>query len=359
MTLRVSLITDGDPDQISGGYLYQRRIATLAPRHGAEIRFVSLPPRRYPFGLFDARRSIEEALEADVVVVDSLASNTLGPWLARGLRRPLIGSVHQRLGGTEGSPVGRRVRAMADRLAWRRCDHLIVPSCQLARDLRSAGIARPQLYVVTPGRDIPEPKPRRPPDRDLRDGRRAAIVCVANWVRRKGVVDVARAVAALPPTVATLHLVGAEQLDAGYHREVLDELDTPALRGRVVRHGAVAPPVVAELLARADIFTLPSRDEPYGMVYTEAMCAGLPIVGWRAGNLPHLIDNGVEGILVPTGNVGALTAAYLRLATDPAQRHEMGAAAAQRAAMLPTWDETTIRFVDICHVVASRTRSPG
>jgi glycosyltransferase involved in cell wall biosynthesis len=100
--------------------------------------------------------------------------------------------------------------------------------------------------------------------------------------------------------------------------KVLDELDTPALRGRVVRYGAVAPPVVAELLARANIFTLPSRDEPYGMDYTEAMCAGLPIVGWRAGNLPNLIDDGVEGILVPTGNVGALTAAYLRLATETA-----------------------------------------
>jgi glycosyltransferase involved in cell wall biosynthesis len=100
--------------------------------------------------------------------------------------------------------------------------------------------------------------------------------------------------------------------------KVLDELDTPALRGRVVQYGAVAPPVVAELLARANIFTLPSRDEPYGMDYTEAMCAGLPIVGWRAGNLPNLIDDGVEGILVPTGNVGALTAAYLRLATETA-----------------------------------------
>jgi glycosyltransferase involved in cell wall biosynthesis len=54
------------------------------------------------------------------------------------------------------------------------------------------------------------------------------------------------------------------------------------------------------------------------MDYTEAMCAGLPIVGWRAGNLPNLIDDGVEGILVPTGNVGASTAAYLRLATETA-----------------------------------------
>ena len=147
-------------------------------------------------------------------------------------------------------------------------------------------------------------------------------------------------------------------MDAAYHQEIFDALGRAELQGRVVRHGAVAPATVAELLARADIFALPSREEPYGMVYAEAMCAGLPIVGWRAGNLPHLVDDGVEGILVPVGDVGALTAAFLRLASDPAERADMGAASARRAATLPTWDETTARFVAICRAAVGATAPP-
>ena len=42
------------------------------------------------------------------------------------------------------------------------------------------------------------------------------------------------------------------------------------------------------LYRSADVFVLPSYREPYGTVYGEAMAAGLPVVGWRAGNLPNL-----------------------------------------------------------------------
>ncbi|MET0580249.1 MAG: glycosyltransferase, partial [Ilumatobacteraceae bacterium] len=156
MTLTVSLITEGDPELISGGFLYQRRVAELAPAHGAQIRFVSLPARRYPRAAVHARRLLGAAAASDVVVVDSLASNTLGPWLARGIDRPLVASVHQQLGGTEGSRFGRMVRRRADLLAWRTCRHLVVPSELLAGQLRRDGLVGPEIVVVTPGRDIPE-----------------------------------------------------------------------------------------------------------------------------------------------------------------------------------------------------------
>jgi len=50
---------------------------------------------------------------------------------------------------------------------------------------------------------------------------------------------------------------------------------------------------------------LPSWREPYGTVYGEALAAGLPVVGWRAGNLPHLVSDGVEGVVLTPGDVPA------------------------------------------------------
>ena len=58
---------------------------------------------------------------------------------------------------------------------------------------------------------------------------------------------------------------------------------------------------MAALYRDADVFVLPSLREPYGTVYGEAMAAGLPVVGWRAGNLPHLAGHGREGLLVEPG----------------------------------------------------------
>jgi glycosyltransferase involved in cell wall biosynthesis len=75
-------------------------------------------------------------------------------------------------------------------------------------------------------------------------------------------------------------------------------------------------------------------------VYGEALAAGVPVVGWRAGNLPHLATDGVEGVVLPPGDVGALAAALERLATDDAWRARLAAGAARRGAALPTWSAT-------------------
>jgi glycosyltransferase involved in cell wall biosynthesis len=64
------------------------------------------------------------------------------------------------------------------------------------------------------------------------------------------------------------------------------------------------------------------------------------VVGWRAGNLPDLVTDGVEGIVLPPGDVRRLAAALDRLAKDVAWRKELASGAARRGARLPTWAET-------------------
>jgi glycosyltransferase involved in cell wall biosynthesis len=93
-----------------------------------------------------------------------------------------------------------------------------------------------------------------------------------------------------------------------------------------------------------DAFVLPSFEEPYGTVWGEAMAAGLPVVGWHAGNLPFLADHEREGLLAPVGDVPALSRAIERMARDPELRTAMGRSARERAAARPTWDETAMLF---------------
>jgi glycosyltransferase involved in cell wall biosynthesis len=101
---------------------------------------------------------------------------------------------------------------------------------------------------------------------------------------------------------------------------------------------------VAALYAAADLFVLPSITEPYGTVYDEAMGAGLPVVGWRSGNLPHLAEHEREGLLAPPGDVDALAAALERLAGDEALRRRLDEAARHRAQTGPTWEQSAALF---------------
>ena len=342
---------------MTGGYLYHLRVAALAPANQARVRFVSFPDRPFPLPASSGYRVLRAARRhpADVLLLDSIAAAFLAPWLLRRPPRvPLVGMLHQPPGGIDFGPARTRVQAALDRLAYRRASRLIVASDALADELRGEGLPDRLLRVVPPGRDV-APAAAAPPS-DLRQGRRCAVLSVGNWVARKGLLDLLEAVARLPADAVTLHLVGETGVDPPYAARVRARLAAADLADRVVVHGRLPVEGVAAMYRAADVFALASFADPYGTVYGEAMAYGLPVVGWEAGNLPHLARHEVEGLALPPGDVAGLAAALHRLALDEALRHRLGTAAARRAASFPTWQETAERlFRELRAVVAEHS----
>jgi glycosyltransferase involved in cell wall biosynthesis len=339
--LTVALLTLGDPATMTGGYLYHRRMAELAAAESARVEFVSFPRRRFPLPALSGAAVLRDVarLAPDVVLLDSIAAAFLAPWLPRRrLPAPLVGSLHQPPGGIDHGEARRRVQGVLDRTAYRHAVRLLVASEALAGELRAGGTPGHVLRVVPPGRDIA--RDVVPPRGDLRAGRRAAVLSVGNWVARKGLLDLLEAVATLPADAVMLHLVGDVEAEPAYGARVRARLAAADLRGRVVVHGVLSTAEVAGLYAAADVFALASTREPYGTVYGEAMAAGLPVVGWAAGNLPHLARDGVHGRVLPPGDRAALADALRELAGDEGMRRRMGDAARRRASAFPTWQQT-------------------
>jgi glycosyltransferase involved in cell wall biosynthesis len=362
---RVTLLTVGDPSRVTGGYLFHQRVAARAQDNDADLRFVSIPDLPLPWAVAAAPAWLlaPATRSADVLVLDSIAASAAAPWLGR-VRVPIVGMLHQPPGGIDAHHVLRRFRIPFDLRAYRACKVLMVASEWLVAELVAAGMPGDRLRVVEPGKDLDAAAARRT-DEDtigdvdrvgLRRGRRMAAVCVANWLPRKGIVELLEAVARLPDDVVTLHLVGDTATRGAYARRVHERIVHADLRDRVVVHGLIHPAAVHQMYRTVDAFVLPSFEEPYGTVWGEAMAAGLPVVGWRAGNLPFLADHGRDGVLVSAGDVPALGDAIETLARDPALRERLGRAARLRAAARPTWDETAARFFAIIHEVVSKSR---
>ena len=346
------MITLGDPEQLTGGYLYHRRMADAAPAHDACVRFVSFPALPSLLPAVRARALLGRACArgTDVVVLDSIAAALVAPGLMlRPPPIPLVAILHQPPGGIDHGRTRTAVQACLDRASYRRATALILASAALARQLPAA--LRARAVVIPPGRDVAPPAATG----DMRRGRRAALLYVGNWVERKGLLELLAAVAALPEDAATLHLAGRDDVEREYSARVRARLAEPGLAGRVVVHGPLGPNRISALYHGADVFVLPSVREPYGTAYGEAMAAGLPVVGWRAGNLPHLATHDQEGLVLPPGDVDALTAALRRLADDEPYRRRLGRAARRRAESLPTWDQSAARLFATLRRVARRS----
>ena len=320
-------------------------MSEAAPAHQARIIFLSFPESPFPLAALRGRAVLRrsEELRASAVLVDSIAAALAAPALATWRHRvPVIAVLHQPPGGIDHGVVRATAQAPLDRLALRRADRLIAASDHLAEQLVEAGFARSRIRVVPPGRDVAS----LPEDsvRDLRDGRRAAFLTVANWLPQKGILELLEAFASLPVDAATLHLAGDSSADARYASRVRSRLREADLTGRVVVHGPLSRENVARLYRAADVFVLPAHRESYGTAWGEAMAFGLPVVGWRAGNLPYLAENEREGLLLEPGDVAALSQALLRLALNRDVRARLGASARRRAVARPTWETSAARF---------------
>jgi glycosyltransferase involved in cell wall biosynthesis len=105
----------------------------------------------------------------------------------------------------------------------------------------------------------------------------------------------------------------------------------------------------------ADIFVHPAIwQEPFGMILTEAMGCGLPVISTRSGGIPEVVVDGETGLLARAGDPETLADAILDLAGDPARRKEMGRRGAERLRENFTWERAARRMETVLLAGESR-----
>ncbi|MNX65907.1 D-inositol 3-phosphate glycosyltransferase [compost metagenome] len=169
------------------------------------------------------------------------------------------------------------------------------------------------------------------------DATKTLALFVGRIERRKGVDVLVEAFAAAAAKVSGLHLAvaGGDTMTAPDGKSLREHLAS-RLTGAGVAHrvhwlGPRDHRELPELYAGCDFFVAPSRLEPFGLVYLEAMAAGRPVIGCAAGGVPEIVQDGMQGVLVPPANPEALAEALVLLATDAGRRRAMGERARERA----------------------------
>ncbi|MFF5081637.1 glycosyltransferase family 4 protein [Actinoplanes sp. NPDC000266] len=321
-----------DPAAPSGGNRYDRAVLCRLHRDVHELAIGGTWPSPSPA----SRRALQWALadipDGALVLVDGLVGcgvpELLAPHAGR-LRMAVL--VHLPLSDETGLTAEQAADLRAKERAALHLATTVIATSEAAAAHVAAMHGLPRVEVAAPGVGrfpAAEPHP---------DGHR--LLCVASVSPRKGQDLLVGALEnELPGLRWKCTFAGA----------LVNPV--PYLSGRIQFVGPLAGADLDAAYANTDLFVLPSRNETYGMVVTEALARGIPVLATAVGGVPEALGTtplGLPGMLVPPEDRTALAAALRDWLTDPALRASLRAAALQRRETLPSWTATAERVTEI------------
>lgn len=235
-------------------------------------------------------------------------------------------------------------------------DAFLLVGTSLRPHARELGLEEPMLAVIPNGTDLPLSTEAPAASGAVSAGSVTTgsvgagvhFVSVSNLIALKGIDDNIRALHILKKT-SRLSDWHYSVVGEGPERASLEALVASlGLEGHVRFLGRLPYTETMNIIASADIFSLPSWGEAFGIVYLEAMVRGRATIGCLENGAADIITSGVDGYLVPPKNPEALAETFAKLVGDADIRKRLGTRARQTARKF-TWDENVRRLMALAH----------
>lgn len=338
-----------DPRRPSGGNTYDRRLCEGLATAGWSVR-VREVPGDWPWTDRESRAALAEALDDapddSVVLVDALVASACPEALVPASRRVhTVLLMHMPLGAQPDHPdrgqeamVARASAAVVTTSDWTR--HWLLGAYELDPG---------RVHVARPGVDAAQTATG-----SLAGGNLLNVGAVIPGKGHDLLVAALAQVADLSwRCVCVGSLARSPQFVTALHQHVSDA----GLDARLRLVGPRAGRDLACAYAAADVLVLASRAETYGMVVTEALARGLPVLAYDVGGVSEALGVGADGsppgVLVPAGDVDALAGAVRSWLADAGLRRRLRDAAAERRTRLTGWDVTVAQVAHVLEDVAA------
>jgi glycosyltransferase involved in cell wall biosynthesis len=335
-----------DPARPSGGNAYDRRVCDGLRALGWTVDELAVPgpwPRPDPASAERLARALRGLPDGALALVDGLIASAARRVLAgEAARLRLVVLVHMALGGTE--------VAEEDEAGALGCAAAVVTTSSWTRErlLDRYGLAPELVTVARPGAELLDEAPGSP------DGGR--LLCVGAVAEHKGQDVLLEALRILAALRWTCTLVGSLDRAPRFVADLSRRAAEAGIADRVRLPGALTGDALHRQYRTADLLVLPSRREAYGMVVTEALGCGLPVVATAVGGVPEALGrsaSGVPGRLVPPDDPDALAAALGDWLRDAGLRERLRTAARDRRRTLEGWDVPVGTIAQVLDTVRS------
>jgi len=145
----------------------------------------------------------------------------------------------------------------------------------------------------------------------------------------------------------------------GPHQNVLGQLiEERGLSDRVKLVGWISEQERTALYQRSEVVVVPSLEEPFGMVFLEALVMRKPVVAFKSASAPEIIDDGIDGLLVPVGDIKKLAQSIILVLSDEALRERMAKNSGLKIASFE-WKKIADRYVAVYKQAQNATGNQG
>jgi glycosyltransferase involved in cell wall biosynthesis len=336
-----------DPARPSGGNTYDRHICRGLRALGWSVHEHAVAgcwPRPNTASLGWLADAVRRMPDGAVVLLDGLVASTAPEVLVPEARRvQLVTLVHMPLGHRPGDngagDIRRRERAVLSAAAA-----VVTTSVWTRRRLLELyALPEDRVHVAEPGVDRAA----------LAAGTAAggSLLCVAAVTLAKGHDVLVDALARMHGLSWRCACVGSLDSDPVFVASLGRRVSDVRLQDRVLFTGPLTATDLERRYAAADLLVLASRAETYGMVVSEALARGLPVVAAEVGGVTEAVGHGADGIrpglLVPPEDPAALGAALRDWLGDAELRTRLRRAACERRTSLPRWSSTTSAIASV------------
>jgi glycosyltransferase involved in cell wall biosynthesis len=344
--MRVHFLIPGDINQLTGGYIYNRKMIEGLVSKGHEVE-VHNPGSDFPFpgkeSLGNCRRIFSSIGRGEPIVIDSLA---LGPCekiiVQFAGNNPMVGLIHLPLFMNPSfTQIEKSVFKAQESRAYKKMRFLIAVSMHTRQLIHECGIDNSSIFVVHPQAESPTRKtfyPSLPHN----------LLCIANYTRNKGHSTLITALAGLKSFDWVLSCYGDQTMEIEYALKLIKEVKELGLDDRISLNGPLQHQSLTEIYLQADLFILPSEYESYPMVLVESLVHGIPVIAAEAGGIPELVPDGT-GYFFEPGNAGSLEKVIQKLLTQVDLYKSMSRKAAVSYTFFRPWKQSIDRFEQILH----------
>ncbi|MGC5051626.1 glycosyltransferase family 4 protein [Micromonospora sp. DT48] len=323
-----------DPASPSGGNGYDRRICAGLAAAGWSVREHQVPgdwPQPAPAARAALAGVLRGLPDGALALVDGLVASVVPDELAAHADRlRLVALVHLPRDDDAEARALEAVTSVVATSAWTR-----------QALLRRYALPADRVHVAPPGVD-----PAAPATGSTTG---SALLCVAAVARHKGHDVLVEALTRVADRSWTLTCVGPLHREPAFVERLRERITAGGLADRIRLTGPLAGDRLAAAYAAADLLVHPSRGETYGMVVTEALARGVPVLATAVGGLPdtlgHTAAGDRPGLLVPPEDPAALATALRRWLDDAALREHLRYAAGQRRHTLAGWQRTVAQII--------------